>query len=159
MEHAGHALEQGVAPWPRQTHEKLASVRAGRIASHVGEIQILGNEESLSGLRGIPHIKIFAPSQMLRANRVDVVIEGAENRDESIGKILVEFDLDVIGLRPDVFEVNADIGVCGDGDEGETGRVREVESEPVAEFRAEGRLAERVVNKPDLTRSSLEIAP
>ena len=30
-------------------------------------------------------------------------------------------DFRVIGVRPDVFDINADIGVSGDGDERETG--------------------------------------
>ncbi len=30
-------------------------------------------------------------------------------------------DFRVIGLRPDVFEIGADVGVSGDGDEGKTG--------------------------------------
>src|SRR5712691_11127924 len=58
----------------------------------------------------------------------------------------------VIGLRPDVFEINADVGGSGDGDEGKTGRVREIEFEPVGEFRTKIRLAERVVNKAYLAR-------
>src|SRR6266849_4831461 len=68
-------------------------------------------------------------------------------------------DIGVIRLRPDVFEINADIGGSGDGDEGKTGRVREIEFESVAEFRAKVRLAERVVHKAYLARLGLEIAP
>jgi len=68
-------------------------------------------------------------------------------------------DIGVIRLRPDVFEINADVGGSGDGDEGKTGRVREIEFESVAEFRAKVRLAERVVNKVYLARLGLEIAP
>jgi hypothetical protein len=30
-------------------------------------------------------------------------------------------DVGGLGLRLDVFEINADAGVCGDGDEGEIG--------------------------------------
>ena len=62
-------------------------------------------------------------------------------------------------MRPDVFEINADVGGSGDGDEGKTGRVREIEFEPVGEFRAKIRLAECVVNKADFARVDLEIAP
>ena len=62
-------------------------------------------------------------------------------------------------MRPDVFEINADVGGGGDGDEGTTGRVREIEFEAVAEFRAKVRLAECVVNKPYLARLGLEITP
>jgi hypothetical protein len=32
-------------------------------------------------------------------------------------------DIGVIRFRPDVFEINADVGGSGDGDEGKTGRV------------------------------------
>jgi len=62
-------------------------------------------------------------------------------------------------LRPDVFEINADVGGSGDGDEGKTGRVREVEFEPVGEFMAKIRLAECVVNKAYFSGLDLEIAP
>ena len=68
-------------------------------------------------------------------------------------------DIGVIGLRPDVFEINADAGGSGDGDEGKTGRVREIEFESAGEFRAKVRLAECVVNKAYLARLGLEIAP
>jgi len=33
-------------------------------------------------------------------------------------------DFGVIGQRPDVFEIDTDLGVGGDGDEGTAGRVR-----------------------------------
>src|SRR5436189_3734720 len=66
-------------------------------------------------------------------------------------------DVGVIRLRPDVFDINADIGGSRDRDEGKTGRVREIECEPLAEFRADVGLAECVVNKPDPARLSLEI--
>src|SRR2546428_12049617 len=68
-------------------------------------------------------------------------------------------DIDVIRLCPDVFEINADVGGSGDGDEGKTGWVREIEFESVAEFRAKVRLAECVVNKAYSARLGLEIAP
>jgi len=68
-------------------------------------------------------------------------------------------DIDVIRLCPDVFEINADVGGSGDGDEGKTDRVREIEFESVGEFRAKVRLAECVVNKVYLARLGLEIAP
>src|SRR5258705_9206173 len=68
-------------------------------------------------------------------------------------------DIGVIRLRPDVLDINADVGGSGDGDEGTTGRVREIEFEPVGEFRAKIRLAECVVNKVDLAGLDLEIAP
>src|SRR5206468_1684213 len=68
-------------------------------------------------------------------------------------------DIGVIRLRPDVFDIDADVGGSGDGDEGETGRVREIEFESVAEFRAQVRLAECVVHKAYVAGLGLEIAP
>jgi hypothetical protein len=68
-------------------------------------------------------------------------------------------DLGAFRLRPDVFEINPDAGGIGDGDEGNTGRVREIEFESAGEFRAKIRLAECIVNKPYLVRPLLEIAP
>src|SRR5688572_8472172 len=68
-------------------------------------------------------------------------------------------DLGVIRLRPDVFEINADVGASSDGDECKAVRVGEIEFESAGEFRAKVRLAECVVNKADLARLGLEIAP
>jgi hypothetical protein len=68
-------------------------------------------------------------------------------------------DIGVIGLRPDVFQINAHVGRSSDGDKGKTGRVREIEFESVGEFRAKVRLAECVVDKSYLAGLSLEIAP
>lgn len=68
-------------------------------------------------------------------------------------------DLRVIGLRPEVFEINADVRVSGDGDEGKTGRVSKIESEPAAEFRAEVGLAECVVHIAYSARWRVQIAP
>jgi len=62
-------------------------------------------------------------------------------------------------LRLDVFEINADVRSSGEGDEGKTGRVREIEFEPAGEFRAKIRLAECVVNKAYFAGLDLEIAP
>jgi len=56
-------------------------------------------------------------------------------------------DFGSIGLLSDEFEINANLGIRGDRDEGEVGGVREVELEP-AEFWTQLRLAERVVNEP-----------
>src|SRR6266700_4711939 len=67
-------------------------------------------------------------------------------------------DIGVIRLRPDVFEINANVRGSGDGDESKTGRVREIEFEPVGEFRAKIRLAECIVNEAYLARWGLEIA-
>src|SRR2546425_2921148 len=68
-------------------------------------------------------------------------------------------ELRVIRLRPDVFEIDADVGLSGDGDEGKTGGVREVELEPAAEPGAEVRLAECLVHKAYSARFGLEIVP
>ena len=68
-------------------------------------------------------------------------------------------DFGAIRLRPHVFHVNADVAVSGDGDEDKIGRVREIEFEAVAEFRAEVGLAECVVDKAHAVRLGLEIAP
>lgn len=68
-------------------------------------------------------------------------------------------DIDVIRLCPHIFEINADVGGSGDGNEGKTSRVREIEFEPVGEFRAKVRLAECVVNKAYFARLGLEISP
>ena len=68
-------------------------------------------------------------------------------------------DIGVIRLLPDVFDIDADVGGSRDGNEGETGRVREIEFESVAEFRAKVRLAECVVHKAYVAGLGLEIAP
>src|SRR5439155_9102105 len=65
----------------------------------------------------------------------------------------------VILLRPDVFDIDADVGLSGDGNEGKTGRVREVEVEPAAEPGAELGLAECLVLIADSARFGLEILP
>ena len=65
----------------------------------------------------------------------------------------------VITFGPDAFEINADVGVSGDRDDGNTGRVREVEFYPRAEFRAEVRLAKLVVCKGYFAGVCPEIAP
>jgi len=54
-------------------------------------------------------------------------------------------DLHVIRLRPNVFKIDANAGVSGDGDESKTARVREIELEPLAEFGADVGLTEFVV--------------
>jgi hypothetical protein len=68
-------------------------------------------------------------------------------------------DIGVIRLRPDVFEIHADVGVSGDGDEGSAGGVREIEFESVGELRTQVRLSECVVNKAYLARLGLQITP
>jgi len=68
-------------------------------------------------------------------------------------------DICVIRLRPDVFEIYADVWGSGDNNEGKASGVREIEFEPVGEFRAKARLAELVVNKAYLTRLGLKIPP
>src|SRR5258708_27948760 len=67
-------------------------------------------------------------------------------------------DIDVIRLCPDVFEINSDVA-GGDGNEGKTSRVREIEFESAGEFRAKVRLAESVVNKTNPARLGLEMSP
>ena len=68
-------------------------------------------------------------------------------------------DIGVVGLDPDVFEIDADVGGSRDRDESKTGRVREIEFQPVAEFRGKVRLAESVVHKAYLAGFGLEITP
>jgi len=57
-------------------------------------------------------------------------------------------DFGPIRLLPDQFEINANLGIRGDRDEGEVGGVREAELEP-AELWTQLRLAERAVHEPD----------
>lgn len=68
-------------------------------------------------------------------------------------------DIDVIRLRADVFDINADAGGSGDRNEGKTSRVREIEFESVGEFRAKVRLAECAVDKAYLARLGLKVPP
>src|SRR5439155_26716118 len=65
----------------------------------------------------------------------------------------------VVRLRPDDFEIDADVGFSCDGDEGKTAGVREVELEPAAEPEAEVGLAECLVLIADSARFGLEIVP
>jgi len=57
-------------------------------------------------------------------------------------------DFGPIGVLTDQFDIDANLGIRADRDEGEVGGVREAELEP-AEFWTQLRLAERVVNEPD----------
>src|SRR5439155_11500047 len=68
-------------------------------------------------------------------------------------------DFRVIGVRPDVFDIYPDIGVSGDGDEGQSGRVRQFEFQPAIEFGAEIRLAECVVDIAYSVRLAPKITP
>ena len=73
-------------------------------------------------------------------------------RRKKAARDLVAFD-----FRPHVFQVDADVGVDGDGDQRELGRVREIELETVAEFGAEVGLAEGTVDEAHSVGISLEI--
>src|SRR5437773_3420068 len=68
-------------------------------------------------------------------------------------------ELRVIRLRPDIFEIDADVGLGGDGDQGKTGGVREIELEPATELGVELRLAEAVVRVVDPVGRDLEVSP
>jgi hypothetical protein len=54
------------------------------------EIEILGDQETLGGLRGAPHVRVGATGQLLCANGVDVVTKAGEDGDETVGQIFVE---------------------------------------------------------------------
>ena len=67
-------------------------------------------------------------------------------------------DCGPIGLLPDQFDINANLAILGDRDEGEVGGVSEAEFEP-AELGTQVRLAERVVNKSQGAGRDPQIAP
>ena len=68
-------------------------------------------------------------------------------------------DIGVIRLRPDLLEIDANVGGSDDGDEGKAGRVSEIEFKSAGEFGAKRRLAECVVDEVYLAGVGPEIAP
>ena len=87
-----HAGQERVATRPGESHQQQAGMRARRVFPHVGEVEILCDEEAAAGLRGALHVGIVATGQPLHDHGVDVVAEGVQVGDETLGQILVEFD-------------------------------------------------------------------
>jgi hypothetical protein len=95
-------------------------VRAGRVSPHIRKIEILRDEKSLRSLRAVPDILVDMATQLFDVHRVDVVTKSAEGRDETVGQILVQFDLHrLIGIstkgRSSCAEACSEINTGGSG--------------------------------------------
>jgi hypothetical protein len=64
-------------------------VRSRFIPSDVGEVEILGDQETAGSLRRPPDIVVSGADQMFDANSVDVVAKIAERGKESFREVLV----------------------------------------------------------------------
>ena len=61
--------------------------------THVGEVEILRDQETARLLSGLPHRVVVMSGKTFEDDRVDVVAEIREGLDESAGQVLVELDL------------------------------------------------------------------
>src|SRR5262249_6852655 len=68
-------------------------MRSGCVPPHVGEIQILRDEEALRRLQGARDVGVVATFQPFRASSVNVMTKSAQDWNEPFGKVLVEFDV------------------------------------------------------------------
>ena len=66
---------------------------AWRIPADIRKIEILCDQEALSGLRRAPHVRVGSTGQLLSPNGINIVSKSGEDRDEAVGQIFVEFDL------------------------------------------------------------------
>jgi hypothetical protein len=53
-------------------------VRAGGVAAHIGEVQILRDQKAVTRLGGLPHIGVVVACQVLGAHRIDIMPKPAE---------------------------------------------------------------------------------
>ena len=88
-----HAGEERVATRLGESNQQQASMRTGRVLTDVREVEILCDEEAAGGLRGLPYVGVVATGQSLLTNGVDVVAEGLQFGDETLGQVLVELDV------------------------------------------------------------------
>jgi hypothetical protein len=58
-------------------------VSTGREAGHIRKIEILCDQEALSGLHRAPHVRVGATDQVLCVSGIDVV---SEDRNEASGR-------------------------------------------------------------------------
>ena len=57
----------------------------GRIPADIRKIEILCDQEPLSGLRRAPHVRVGSTGQLLSANGINVVSKSGEDRDKAVG--------------------------------------------------------------------------
>ena len=63
------------------------------IPTHVGEVEILRDQETARPLSGLPHGVVVLSDETFEDDRIDIVAEIREGLDESAGQVLVELDL------------------------------------------------------------------
>ena len=56
---------------------------ARRVLSDIREVQILSDQEALTGLSGLPHDGVASPGDVFRWHGVDVVPKPGKHRNES----------------------------------------------------------------------------
>jgi hypothetical protein len=65
-----------------QPDQQHAVVRAGCVLPGIGEVQILGDQETAVGLSGLPHEIVVLTGELFIRNGVDVVAKFSQQRDE-----------------------------------------------------------------------------
>jgi len=75
-----------------EPNQKDAGMRSWGKSSKIGEVQVLGDQESLVSLRRFPHLTVAAATQILLGNGVDVVVETRQDCGQAYRKVLVELE-------------------------------------------------------------------
>jgi len=92
LEYFRDAHDEALTIRRMKPNEQDATVRSRSESAHVGKIQILGDQESLILLRGIPDFAVALATQVLFGNGVNIVAEIRQDRGEMRRKIFVELD-------------------------------------------------------------------
>ena len=77
LKHLQHSSRQSLSARKVQPKQKQANMSARRKLANVGEVQILGDEETTAHLGRLPHVRIGTPGQPFFAHVVGVVAECA----------------------------------------------------------------------------------
>ena len=88
-----YSRQERLPTWTIQSDQQQTGVRAWRVPTKVGEVQVLRDQESLCGLGDLPHVRVVTSRQSLGANRVDVVAQCAQLGNKALREVLVEFDV------------------------------------------------------------------
>jgi hypothetical protein len=92
LEYFANPTAESAAIGRAEPDQQDAEMRSWGESSKIGEVQVLGDQESLVSLRRFPQVAIAAATQILLGNGVNVVVEARQDRGQAYGKVLVELE-------------------------------------------------------------------
>ena len=89
----GKTRNQRIPTRTCEEDQQQSCVCPRRVPAHVGKVQILRDQKTVTRLSGLPYLIVGASGEAFLPHRIDVVSQLLESRYQALGQILIQLDV------------------------------------------------------------------